>query len=110
MLLLYAENITPRLQYIIDFFSNELFDDPIRAISDLSEFKASDQPKLNYSRKETGDDEFYIQSTALLFEKNIRHHKIDCFEINFHKAFFQTPGLYVYPVFYLMHNWVYCPV
>ena len=32
MVLLYVENITPRLRYIIDFFSNQLFDDHIRII------------------------------------------------------------------------------
>lgn len=99
MVLLYVENITPRLRYIIDFFSSQLFDDQIRIISDISEFKISDLPKLNYSKEETGEDEFYIKNTALLFETGIRHLQIDCFEINFHKVFFQTQGDLPFDIF-----------
>lgn len=99
MVLLYAENITPRLRYIIDFFSNQLFDDPIQITSDISEFKRSDLLKLNYSQEEPGDDEFYIQNTSLLFETGIRFRQIDCFEINFHKAFFQTSGDLPFDIF-----------
>ncbi len=99
MVLLYAENITPRLQYTIDFFSSQLFTDPIRITSDIFEFKASDLPKLNYSRKEPGEDEFYVQSTSLLFETDVRHREIDCFEVNFHKAFFQSSGDLPFDIF-----------
>jgi hypothetical protein len=99
MVLLYVENITPRLHYIIDFFSIQLFDDPIRITSDLSDFKAYDLPKLNYSKEETSENEFYIQSTSLLFETGIQFRQIDCFEINFHKAFFQTSGDLPFDIF-----------
>ena len=99
MVLLYVENITPRLRYIIDFFSNQLFDTPIRITSDISEFKKSDLPRLNYSKEEPGDDEFYIQNTSLLFETGIHFQQIDCFEINFHKAFFQTRGDLPFDIF-----------
>ena len=99
MVLLYSENITPRLQYIIDFFSSQLFVDPIRITSNISEFKTSAIPKINYSKSETGEEEFFIQSTPLLFEKGIKAIEIDCFEVNFHKAFFQTSGDLPFDIF-----------
>ncbi|MBC7829826.1 MAG: hypothetical protein H7122_18925 [Chitinophagaceae bacterium] len=99
MLLFYAENITPRLLYIIDFFSKQLFTQPITITSDISAFRKYDLPKLNYSQYETGAEEFYIQNTNLLFETDIRTQLIDCFEINFHKAFFETGGDIPFDVF-----------
>ena len=99
MLLLYVENITPRLKYIIDFFSDQLFDDPIRYTTDISEFEKSSLPRLNYSKRETGEDEFYLQNTALLFENGIRYQQVECFEINFHKVFFQTQGDLPFDIF-----------
>lgn len=92
MLLLYSENITPRLSYIIDFFSTQLFTEPITLTSDEIEFKESTAPKLNYSKDDMDEKEFFIQPYSLLFETGIRGQEIDCFELNFHKAFFQTRG------------------
>lgn len=99
MVLLYAENITPRLRYIIDFFSSQLFDDEIQVTSDITQFRESGLFRLNYSRSETGDDEFFIQNTKILFETGIQFQQIDCFEVNFHKAFFQTSGDLPYDIF-----------
>src|SRR5687768_7855594 len=99
MLLLYAENITPRLLYIIDFFSSQLFEERIQITSNIADFRESNLPRLNYSKAETGEDEFFIETTPLLFETGIRFQQIDCFEINFHKAFFQTSGDLPYDIF-----------
>ena len=99
MVLLYAENITPRLLYIIDFFSGQLFEERIQITSSIADFRESNLPKLNYSKAETGDDEFFIQNTPLLFETGIRFQQIECFEVNFHKAFFQTSGDLPYDIF-----------
>jgi hypothetical protein len=90
MLLLYASNITPRLEYIIDFFGTQLFDDSISTTTNIEEFKNADLPKLNYSKEEISHNEFFIRSTDLLYETGVKEQKIDCFEINFHKAFFET--------------------
>lgn len=99
MILLYAENITPRLHYIIDFFSNQLFDQPIILTSDIIAFNESELPKINYSKQETAPGDFYIKSTNLLFESTIHIQQIDCFEINFHKAFFETAGDLPFDIF-----------
>lgn len=96
---MYSENISSRLQYIIDFFSSQLFIDPIQITSDIIEYNQSAFPKINYSQIEPRDEQFYIRSTSLLFENGIRRHEIDCFEVNFHKAFFQTRGDLPFDIF-----------
>lgn len=92
MLLLHSRIITPRLQYIVNFFGQELFDHPIRLTANKQEFLDYMGPKLNYSPDEIDEDEFFIAPVALLFEEDIKQQEIQCFELNYHKAFFQTRG------------------
>lgn len=92
MLLLHSKSITPRLQYIVNFFSQELFDEPILLTSSKPYYIKYQGPKINYHFEELCDDEFLVSPVSLLFETDIREQYISCFEINFHKAFFQTPG------------------
>jgi hypothetical protein len=96
---LYTEQITPRLNYIVEFISKELFDDPVVITVEENEFKARSGPKINYSYHEFSEEEFYIQPAALLFEKGIKEQKIECFELNYHKAFFQTKGDFPFDIF-----------
>ena len=106
MLLLYCHTITPRLQYIVDFIGKELFDEPVRITTDEALFKASDQPRINYSAQEFSEKEFFIRSTSLLFETGIRPQAIQCLEINFHKAFFETSGDFNKPRNYFNYAYV----
>jgi hypothetical protein len=99
MLLVYCHTITPRLQYIIDFFSKELFDEPIRLTADPAVFTASVDPRLNYSLHEFSEQELFIQSTSLLFETGIQEQPIQCFDVNFHRAFFETKGDFPFDIF-----------
>ena len=99
MPLLYTHTTTPRLQYIVDFIGNELFDEAIAITTDEAYFKTSKQPRINYSAQEVSEDEFYIRNTGLLFETGIRAQTIECFEINFHKAFFETTGDFPFDIF-----------
>lgn len=92
MLLLYSRIITPRLQYVISFFGQELFDRPIRITSNKQEFLDFLGPKINYSLEEIDEDEVFLSPVSLLFENDIHVQDIACFEINFHKAFFETHG------------------
>jgi hypothetical protein len=92
MLLMYSREITPRLEYIVNFFSQELFDEPIRITNHKDFFIGHNGPKINYSPDETGMPELLVAPVPLLFEKTIQKQDISCFEINFHKVFFQTPG------------------
>lgn len=99
MLLLYTHTVTPRLEYIVDFFSRELFDEPIEVTSSRAAYNASIQPRINYSGQAFSETEFFIEHTGLLFERGIRQQKIECFEVNFHKAFFQTRGDFPFDIF-----------
>lgn len=99
MLLLYTHTVTPRLEYIVDFFSRELFDEPIEVTSSRAAYNASIQPRINYSGQAFSENEFFIEHTSLLFEKGIREQPVDCFEVNFHKAFFQTRGDFPFDIF-----------
>ena len=99
MLLVYCHTITPRLQYIVDFFSRELFEEPIQITNNEELFKASYAPRLNYSNQSFSDTEFFIKSTSLLFEKGIEPQNISCFEKNNYKAFFATSGDWHFDIF-----------
>jgi hypothetical protein len=92
MLLLHSKSITPRLQYVVNFVSRELFDEPILMTSNKNYYIHYKGPKINYHFQELCDDEFLISPVPLLFETGVQQQDTSCFEINFHKAFFQTTG------------------
>ncbi|MBS1974590.1 MAG: hypothetical protein JST13_09580, partial [Bacteroidetes bacterium] len=98
-MLLYSTNITARLTYIIEFIGEQLFDEPVMTTSDKEAFLSYDKPKINYSETELSDNEFYIKPVPLLFENDIRKQFIHCFELNYHKAFYQTSGDFAFDVF-----------
>ena len=98
-MLLYTQHITPRLQYIVEFIGKELFDEPIIITENKNEFISNNDPKINYSEEEFSEQEFFIYRTSLLFETGIKEQKIDCFELNYHKAFFQTHGDFPFDIF-----------
>ncbi|MEP6749334.1 MAG: hypothetical protein ABJB86_16485 [Bacteroidota bacterium] len=106
MLLFYTVTITPRLRYIVDFISKELFDEPIIFTTDAESFKTATVPRLNYSDIDFSEQEFYIKATSLLFETGIKPQPTDCFEADYHTAFFQTQGDYTFDLlaasFYLL--------
>jgi hypothetical protein len=106
MLLFYTHTITPRLKYIVDFISNELFSEPITISSDAETFKTSTLARINYSDNDFSETEFFIKSTSLLFETDIKPQTIECFEADYHAGFFQTSGDYPFDLlaasFYLI--------
>lgn len=106
MLLFYAHTITTRLQYIVDFISKELFDEPITITTNSLNFRAANTPRLNYSDADFSEQEFFIKATPLLFETGIQPQSIECFEADYHTAFFQTSGDHPFDLlaasFYLM--------
>ena len=92
-MVLYSPHITPRLRYIVDFCSNELFDEPIQLTSDRELFLAFDGPRINYSAEQI-DDIFSIVPAGLLFETGIVPQTITCVDLNGRKVFFATQGIY----------------
>lgn len=99
MLLLYTHTATPRLQYIVDFFSSELFDDPIQITTSRADYNASEQPAINYSSQSFSENEFFIHPANLLFETGISEQPVECFEWNTYKAFFRTDGDFPFDIF-----------
>jgi hypothetical protein len=109
MLLFYAHTINNRLRYIVDFIGTELFDSPIAFTTDRESFKASTAPRFNYSDQDYSEQEFYLQPVPLLFETTIQPQPVDCFEVNYHAAFFQTKGDFPFDLlaasFYLLSRY-----
>src|SRR5678816_3556595 len=99
MLLVYSASNGPRLQYIVNFFSQELFDSPIRITTSEKEYLKFEGPKLNYSLRDLCADEFVVYPVSLLFESGIRPQQITCFEFSYYKAFFETGGDMQFDIF-----------
>jgi hypothetical protein len=98
MLLIYSTSISPRLLYIIDFISKELFDEQMRITSNVAEFNESNGFKLNYS-KDNLLNAFQLEPAALLFETSISEQNIDTFSFGNSKAIFKTNGDFPFDIF-----------
>lgn len=99
MLLAYVETITPRLQYIFRFIGHELFESGFNITTDKNYYRAAFGPKLNYSSQEIEENEYFIKSHTLLFEEGLREQDLECFELNYHRAFFVTAGDHTFDIF-----------
>lgn len=99
-MLLFSTHITPRLRYIVEFFSKELFDDAaaIGITSDRTTFSMSTSPRINYSAEEFPGS-FHLRPHPLLFENDIHPIPIVTFVYNNQKAFFATEGNLPFDVF-----------
>jgi len=108
-MLLYSNILTPRLQYIVEFFSKELFTDPITITTDASFFQQADGFKLNYSPQAFTGNIFTIIPVGLLFENTVQTQAVQCFEANGLKAFFATAGSFPFDIlaasFYLLSRY-----
>lgn len=98
-MIIYSHISTPRLQYISDFIGKEISQEFFQLTLDIETFRKYDGPKINYSSQRITEDEFFLQPHSLLFEKNIRHQPINCFEVNRSKAFFKTNGDFPFDIF-----------
>lgn len=109
MLLLYSVAETPRLRYMADFLSRELFDEPITLTTDALYFRQHDGPKLNYSQAPVALVEFWLSPVPLLFEQGISAQALQFFEMQGLKAFFQTGGDFPFDLlaasFYLLSRY-----
>lgn len=89
-MLVYASQSGPRLIYILEFISKEIFNQNIQVTTDQQEFISYKGPKINYSTATTSENEFWVYNVDLLFESGIRTQAVSCFEFNGNRAFFQT--------------------
>lgn len=98
-MLFYSEHNSPRLAYILDLVGNEIFNEPIRLVTDKETFISERGAKLNYSEERFSPEEFYIQNHTLLFESDIQEQTIFTFEFLGKSAFFQTNGDWPFDIF-----------
>ena len=97
-MILYSPHITPRLRYIVDFCSTQLFNEPIRLTSSREQFLAFDGPKINYSDGQI-EHVFSIVPAGLLFERGVVPQTITCSEPDGRKVFFTTKGDFPFDIF-----------
>src|SRR5437762_11718370 len=75
MLLIYSPQSSSRLEYVLQLFFDELIQTNYRLTINEQEFELYRGPKLNYSKKRFGNENF-LYSTDLLFENGIREQEI----------------------------------
>ncbi len=88
-MLIYSPQHNPRLIYIVDFISKELFNREMLVTTNQPEFETYQGEKINYGPAKLTEEEFWICNTGLLSENNIRIQHVNCFECNGYKAFFK---------------------
>jgi len=64
MILIYSEEITPRIEYIFKLVFNQILNVDIGFTTNSSQFRKSELPKINYSLEKFAD-EFYIKPHRL---------------------------------------------
>jgi hypothetical protein len=98
-MLFFSDHSSPRLVYILDLISSEIFNERIILTSDKQSFIIHAGAKLNYSEKRISEHEFFIQPQGLLFEKEIRAQAITSFNFSGRTAFFKTNGDFPFDIF-----------
>lgn len=94
-ILIYAETITNRLDYIID----TLFNDLASITTDQAVFAAFDGPKINYSVQAIDHATIHIYPHGLLAETIIAPQKPVLFKFESKYGFFATPGTFPFDIF-----------
>jgi hypothetical protein len=94
-MLLYCENITSRVQWIITI----LLGKEAVVTSGRDEFISYPHSKINYSNNRIVETEFFIQPCGLLFQQNIQQQNIQCFDWNGLPVFFKTGGDIPFDIF-----------
>ncbi|HEU5168194.1 MAG TPA: polysaccharide deacetylase family protein [Chitinophagaceae bacterium] len=98
-MIVYANKITPRLQYVTDFIGRKITGEPLQLTSDTFYFNDYNGPKINYGYEPVSTDELLIINYPLLFESGIKKQKIDCFRLNDFTAFYRSEGDYPFDIF-----------
>ena len=71
MVVIYAAQYSPRLQYIASFIFNDLLDTPFQIITDPHVFKTTEAIKISYGQSRENDTITIPFAANLLFEKTI---------------------------------------
>lgn len=100
MLILYAEKITPRLQYSAEIIFQTIGIKQFVFTSNLNDYKLNSEVfKINYSKKRIDNNELHIIPQGLLFEEKIQEQKTDISEWKGLKVFFPTAGELPFDIF-----------
>lgn len=98
-MLFYSSHSSPRLAYILDLVSNEIFHEPVTLILDKKSFISYAGGKINYSEERLSSDEFYVKPHGLLFEIGIEEQLIIRKDSSGKPAFFETSGDFPFDIF-----------
>ncbi|HSZ31977.1 MAG TPA: polysaccharide deacetylase family protein [Puia sp.] len=98
-MLFYSTHNGPRLTYILELVSSEIFNEPFTLVSDKDVFISSSGNKINYSEQRLTPEELYVRPHGLLFETGIREVPIYRFDYSGKPAFFETSGDFPFDIF-----------
>ena len=97
--ILLADTISPRLQFISDFIGREINGKPIRLTSDIEVFKQYQGPRISYTLNKPDTEAYHVRPHSLLFEQDIREQDIDCFTYQSEVAFFKVNSQHPFDIF-----------
>ena len=89
MLLVFCQKITPRLDYIFKHIFEVSLDIPVQFTTKIDIFIAHNSIKMSYGKSPLGN-EFFIQSTPLLFQQGLQDLKINVKTWKDHPCFFEV--------------------
>ncbi len=96
MVLIYSEEITPRIEYIFKLIFAQILRVEVTFTTNSSEFRYSELPKINYSQTKFGD-EIYIKPHGLLSQKTIKEVDIKPVKYKNETFFFESSPDSVFP-------------
>ena len=89
MILVYSEEITPRIEYIFQLIFVQILRVEVTFTTNPHEFLYAESPKINYSQKKFGD-EIYIKPHGLLSQKALEKVEIKPVNYNNETFFFES--------------------
>ncbi|MFZ9299595.1 MAG: DUF7033 domain-containing protein [Chitinophagaceae bacterium] len=92
LILVYATDDSPRLQYILKYLFEEICGAALEFTHDLEKCRCSTQKKICYAKSKIIRDALHIKPFGLLTEHNIRSHHFVLDKWNDLPIFFQTDG------------------
>ncbi len=96
MILIYGEEITPRIEYIAQLIFTQILEVEVAFTNNSADFKNSTLPKINYSF-EKFSDEFYIKPHRIMHCKTLINPTINSVWYNGEKYFFESSKDSVFP-------------
>ncbi|HEY8399306.1 MAG TPA: polysaccharide deacetylase family protein [Flavihumibacter sp.] len=109
-MLIYSPEPSPRLQYVVDFISQELLLNDAAFTTDPEVFRHYDGIRINYSKQSFDHSEYHIYPHGLLRETGVAKQMIEMTQWNGLPAFFPTAGKHIgfdlfAAIFYLLSRY-----